>query len=117
MRPPVASNKATTPNQLVQHRPLQSQANESRIYSRTPQSEGQQMIQVPSDEEVGRQILGVFLRNKVCVGGTIRHNKFVEVRDGDFQRGLNNAIENGWVKLKMRDRYTYVLTHAGFATF
>jgi hypothetical protein len=47
-----------------------------------------------------------------------RHNsaqKFVEVRDGDFQRGLNKAIENGWVKRKMRDRYTYILTPAGFA--
>ena len=75
------------------------------------------MIQVPSDEEVGRQILGIFLRYKVCAGGTIRRNKFVEVRDGDFQRGLNKAIENGWVKLKMRDRYTYVLTNAGFAAF
>jgi hypothetical protein len=75
------------------------------------------MIHVPSDEEVGRQILGVFLRHKICVGGTIRRNKFVEVRDGDFQRGLNKAIENGWVKRKMRDRYTYILTHSGLAAF
>ena len=75
------------------------------------------MTRVPSDEEVGRQILGIFLRHKVCAGGTIRRNQFVEVRDGDFQRGLNKAIENGWIKLKMRDRYTYVLTHAGFAAF
>jgi len=75
------------------------------------------MTRVPSDEEVGRQILGIFSRHKVCAGGTIRRNKFVEVRDGDFQRGLNRAIENGWVKLKMRDRYTYVLTNAGFAAF
>ena len=75
------------------------------------------MAHALSDEEAGRQILGIFLRYKVCAGGTIRRNKFVEVRDGDFQRGLNKAIENGWVKLKMRDRYTYVLTHAGFAAF
>ncbi len=75
------------------------------------------MTQVPSDEEIGRQILGVFLRLKVRVGGTTRRNQFVEVRDGDFQRGLNKAIENGWVKLKMRDRYTYILTHAGFAAY
>ena len=73
------------------------------------------MTQVPSDEEVGRQILGVFSRHKVRVGGTIRRNHFVEVRDGDFQRGLNKAVENGWIKLKMRDRYTYELTDAGFA--
>ena len=76
-----------------------------------------QMAQVPSDEAVSRQILGVFSRYHVSAGGTIRRNKFIEVRDGDFQRGLNKAIENGWVKLKMRDRYTYILTHAGFASF
>ena len=37
------------------------------------------MNQVPSDEEVGRQILGIFLRHKVCAGGTIGRNNFVEV--------------------------------------
>ena len=75
------------------------------------------MTQATSDDEVGRQILGVVLRHKICAGGTIRRNRFIEVRDGDFQRGLNKAIENGWVKLKMRDRDTYILTHAGFAAF
>jgi hypothetical protein len=46
------------------------------------------MAQVPSDEEVGRQILGVFLRNKIHAGGTLRRNHFIEVRDADFQRGI-----------------------------
>jgi hypothetical protein len=52
------------------------------------------MAQVPSDEEVGRQILGVFLRNKIRAGGTLRRNHFIEVRDADFQRGINKAVEN-----------------------
>jgi hypothetical protein len=76
-------------------------------------SEGQQMVKLPSDEEVGRQILGVFLRNKIRAGGTLRRNHFSEVRDADFQRGMNKAVENNWIKIKMRDRYTYELTDAG----
>ena len=73
------------------------------------------MAQVPSDEEVGRQILGVFLRNKIRAGGILRRNHFIEVRDADFQRGINKAVENNWIKIKMRDRYTYELTDAGLA--
>ncbi len=72
------------------------------------------MTQVTSDEEVGRQILGVFLRNKIRPGGILRRNHFVEVRDADFQRGINKAIENNWIKIKLRDRYTYEFTDAGF---
>ena len=71
------------------------------------------MAKVPSDEDVGRQILGVFLRNKIRAGGTLRRNQFIEVRDADFQRGINKAVENNWIKIKMRDRYTYELTDAG----
>jgi len=73
------------------------------------------MAQVLSDEEVGRQILGVFLRNKIRTGGTLRRNHFIDVRDADFQRGINKAVENNWIKIKMRDRYTYELTDAGLA--
>jgi len=47
-------------------------------------------------------------------GGKLRRNHFAEVRDADFQRGLNKAVENNWLKLKPRDRYTYELTEAGF---
>ena len=72
------------------------------------------MTQMLSDEEVGRQILGVFLRNKVRAGGRLRRNHFVEVRDGDFRRGINKAVENRWI-IQMRDRYTYELTDTGFA--
>ena len=72
------------------------------------------MTQMPSDEEVGHQILGVFLKNNVPAGGRLRRNHFVEVRDGDFQRGINKAVENRWI-IQMRDRYTYELTDAGLA--
>jgi hypothetical protein len=73
------------------------------------------MPNAPSDEEVARQILGIFLKHKVPAGGTLRRNYFVEVRDADFQRGLNKAIEQSWIKMKVRDRYTYELTAAGLS--
>jgi hypothetical protein len=66
-----------------------------------------------SDEDVGRQILGIFMRYRVAAGGTLRRNNFFDVRDADFQRGLNFAIANKWIKQHLRDRYTYQLTEAG----
>ncbi len=68
-----------------------------------------------SDEEVGRQILGIFIEHKVRASGVLRRNHFINVRDSDFQRGLNKAVENRWIKIKSRDRYTYELTEAGLA--
>ncbi len=68
-----------------------------------------------SDEEVGRQILSIFMQHKVGASGVLRRNHFIDVRDGDFQRGLNKAVENRWIKIKLRDRYTYELTEAGLA--
>lgn len=68
-----------------------------------------------SDEDVGRQILGIFMRYRVAAGGTLRRNNFFDVRDADFQRGLNFAIANKWIKQHLRDRYTYQLTEAGVA--
>ena len=68
-----------------------------------------------SDEDVGRQILGIFMRYRVTAGGTLRRNNFFDVRDADFQRGLNFAIANRWIKQHLRDRYTYQLTEIGFA--
>jgi hypothetical protein len=68
-----------------------------------------------SDEDVGRQILGIFMRYRIQAGGTLRRNNFFDVRDADFQRGLNFAIANRWLKQHLRDRYTYQLTDAGFA--
>lgn len=68
-----------------------------------------------SDEDVGRQILGIFMRYRVPAGGTLRRNNFFDVRDADFQRGLNFAIASKWIKQHLRDRYTYQLTETGFA--
>jgi hypothetical protein len=68
-----------------------------------------------SDEDVARQILDIFTKNRVAVGGYLRRNYFISVRDADFQRGLNSAVANDWIKVKPRDRYTYQLTDAGFA--
>ena len=68
-----------------------------------------------SDEEVGRQILSIFMKHRVLVGGELRRNHFIDVRDADFQRGLMKAVENHWIKVTTRDRYTYELTEVGLA--
>src|SRR5215475_4358119 len=51
----------------------------------------------PSDEDVSRQILGVFMRHRVPATGTLQRNCFFEVRDSDFQRGIDKAVANNWV--------------------
>jgi len=61
----------------------------------------------------GAKSSAFFLRNNIRAGGILRRNHFIEVRDADFQRGINKAVENNWIKIKMRDRYTYELTDAG----
>lgn len=68
-----------------------------------------------SDEDVGRQILGVFMRNHVPASGMLPRNYFFAVRDGDFQRGLNRAVANSWIVIDRRNRYRYELTAAGYA--
>ncbi len=68
-----------------------------------------------SDQEAGRQVLGIFVRYRVQAGGTLRRTHFFDVRDGDFQRGLNNAIANKWMTVHHRDRYRYILTEEGYA--
>ena len=73
------------------------------------------MPNVPSDEDVGRQILGIFVRYRIPVSGTLRRNNFFDVRDGDFQRGLNKAVANNWIAVDARNRYRYILTAAGYA--
>jgi hypothetical protein len=70
---------------------------------------------MPSDEEVGRQILGIFMKYRIRPNGVLRRNHFMEVRDADFRRGLNKAVENNWIKIKVHDRYTYELTETGLA--
>jgi hypothetical protein len=68
-----------------------------------------------TDEEAAHVILGIFARYKVIVGGTLRRNHFIDVRDADFQRGLTYAVGRHWLKVNPRDRYTYVLTDTGLA--
>ena len=63
----------------------------------------------PSDEDVSRQILGVFMRHRM------QRNYFFEVRDGDFQRGINKAVANNWITIDLRNRYRYQLTTTGYA--
>ena len=69
----------------------------------------------PPDEAVSHQILGVFMRHRIPAGGTLQRNYFFDVRDGDFQRGINKAVTNNWITIDMRNRYRYQLTKMGYA--
>jgi len=73
------------------------------------------MLGRPSDDEVSRQILGVFTRHRIPANGILQRNDFFEVRDGDFQRGLNKAVANDWITIDLRNRYRYQLTATGYA--
>jgi hypothetical protein len=55
------------------------------------------MANMTTDEAVARQILGILMQYKIPVGGVLRRNHFMKVRDADFQRGLNNALANSWL--------------------
>jgi hypothetical protein len=68
-----------------------------------------------SDDDVGRQILDIFMRHRIPVSGTLPRNYFCAVRDGDFQRGLNKAVANDWIAIDRRNRYRYQLTATGYA--
>jgi hypothetical protein len=73
------------------------------------------MLDRPSDEEVSRQILSIFMRHRVTAGGTLQRNNFFDVRDGDFQRGMNKAVANNWISIDLRNRYRYQFTAVGYA--
>ena len=47
--------------------------------------------------DLSRQILGVFMRHRIPATATLQRNYFFEVRDSDFQRGINRAVANNWV--------------------
>jgi hypothetical protein len=68
-----------------------------------------------SDEDVGRQILGIFIRYKVPANGTLKRSSFFDVRDGDFKRGVTNAVTNKWIMVNLRDHHQFILTPAGLA--
>lgn len=69
----------------------------------------------PSDMDVSRQILRIFMRHRIAVSGTLQRNNFFDVRDGDFQRGINKAVANNWITIDLRNRYRYRLTATGYA--
>jgi len=71
------------------------------------------MLDRPSDEDVGRQIPGVFMRHRVPATGTLQRYYFFEVRDRDFPRGIK--IANNWITVDLRNRYRYQLTTTGYA--
>ena len=73
------------------------------------------MLDRPSDKDVSRQILDVFMRHRISAGGMLQRNYFLDVRDGDFQRGLNKAVANNWITIDLRNRYRYLLTETGYA--
>src|SRR5262249_61772257 len=68
------------------------------------------MLERPSDDEVSRQILGVFVRHRIPASGILQR-----VRDGDFQRGVSKAVANDWITIDLRNRYRYQLTAKGYA--
>ena len=73
------------------------------------------MLDRPSDEDVSRQILDVFMRHQIPANGTLQRNYFFDIRDGDFQRGINRAVANNWITIDRRNRYRYQLTATGYA--
>jgi hypothetical protein len=73
------------------------------------------MAHALSDEEIGRQILGIFMRYNVAANGTLPRNSFFDVRDGDFQRGINHAVANQWITVNLRNRHQFILTPIGLA--
>src|SRR3954454_17692185 len=69
------------------------------------------------EDHAARQILAVFARYNVAVAGVLRRHQFFEVRDSDFQRGIDGAVARGWIERHHYDRYRYVLTKQGKEAF
>jgi hypothetical protein len=65
------------------------------------------------DDQAAQAVLEVFAKYKVPPGGVLRRHQFFEVRDADFQRGIDKAVKNGWIARHHRDRYRYILTEQG----
>jgi hypothetical protein len=66
-----------------------------------------------AEDHAAREVLTVFAKYKVPVGGILRRHQFFEVRDSEFQRGIDTAVVNGWLQRHHRDRYRYILTANG----
>src|SRR6266550_4686420 len=79
-----------------------------------PAAKGDVMTVPKTDGDyAARQILAVFARYKVTVAGVLRRHQFFEVRDSDFQRGIDAAVAKGWIGRHRTDRYRYLLLAAG----
>ena len=55
------------------------------------------------------------MRYRIPTSGTLQRNYFFEVRDGDFQRGINKAIANNRITIDPHNRYRYQFTATGYA--
>jgi len=73
------------------------------------------LVERPTDDEVSRQVLGIFVRYRIAANGTLRRNNFIEVRDCDFQRSINDAAAKNWITIDLRNCYRYQLTATGYA--
>ena len=73
------------------------------------------MLDRPSDDEVSRQILGVFMRYRIPARVHFSAIIFFDIRDGDFQRGINKAVANNWITIDPHNRYRYQLTALGYS--
>ena len=67
-----------------------------------------------TDEEIGRQILTLYLQHRIRPYGVLRRVDFFSVRDGDFRRGMDYVLAYKWVELHRSDRHRYILTQTGF---
>jgi hypothetical protein len=65
------------------------------------------------DDQAARQILSVFAKYNVMVGGILRRHQFFAVRDSEFQCGIDAAVAKGWIGRHRTDRYRYLLLPAG----
>jgi hypothetical protein len=50
------------------------------------------------------------MRHRIPASGILQRNEFFDVRDADFQRGLNKAVVNNRITIDLRNRYRYQLT-------
>jgi hypothetical protein len=55
------------------------------------------------------------MRYRIPASGTLQRNNFFDVRDADFQSGMNKAVANNWIRINPCNRYRYQLTAAGYA--
>jgi len=114
---PIASKKKPTKLSISAGIKLQA-ASRSRFSAYGSLCRGRMPMKDPqADDYAARQILAVFARYKVPVAGVLRRHQFFEVRDSDFQRGIDGAVAKGWIQRHPRDRYRYFLTTAGREAF